>query len=275
MFTRSAKWIAGVLLGALALVITGTLTGIPGQLLDRRAIEDKLRSGPDLRIDAEIVALNDEGGPSLVFSRGYQTSRRILQEASEPMRGPSVVPSLRAAGGINLETLTIQLVLEGRRNEEIRILDIQPVIVARTAPLDGTLFFLPPQGGVPTLQMVANLDSPIPVIDTVGSNNKPTHEPYFDSYSISLHDAEQQTLTIRATTERFNVAFTLRVRYAIGGHRETETITDNGHPFRVSAPHCVGAGIASYQHVVALQGNFSALPTHDPHHFQIGPPQCT
>jgi hypothetical protein len=192
------------------------------------------------------------------------------------MEGPSIVPALRAAGGVNLEKLTIRLVLEGRRNEEIRILDIQPVIVSRTAPLDGTLFFLPPQGAAPTLQMATNLDVPIPVIDNVGSNGKPTHKPYFDAYSISLHDGEEQTLTIRATTEHFNVAFKLRVSYVIGNHEETKVIANNGQPFRVSAPHCnTRPGIASYQHVVALQGNFSALPVQNPHAFQIGPPQCT
>ncbi|MGH3693151.1 MAG: hypothetical protein ACRDRX_03990 [Pseudonocardiaceae bacterium] len=77
-------------------------------------------------------------------------------------------------------------VVEGRRNQEIRILDIRPIIITRTAPLDGTLFFLPPQGAEPTLQMATNLDALIPIISTVDTNGHPLHDAYFEKNSISL-----------------------------------------------------------------------------------------
>lgn len=275
MFTGSARWIAGVVLGAVGLIITSFLTGIPAQFFDEAAVKDKLRSGPDLRINAEIVALDDEGGPSLVLPRSYQASTQVQQQAAQPGEGPSVVPLLRAADGANLEKLTVQLVVEGRRNQEIRILNIHPIIITRAAPLDGTLFFLPPQGNQPTLQMATNLDAPIPIISTVDTKGHPTHDAYFEKNSISLRDTEQQTLNIRATSARFAVTFTLRIDYSIGGRQESQTVTDHGHPFHVSAPHCgTGAGIVSYEHVFALQGDFSALPVPDPHQFETSSTAC-
>jgi hypothetical protein len=157
---------------------------------------------------------------------------------------------LRAHGGVDVRKLSLRVVLEGRRNQEIRILDIRPVGVRRTAPANGTLFYLPPQGSTPTMKMIVDFDDPLPVLRTavIGQGDELVGtDPFFEEKTIRLRDRERDVILLRATAERYSVAFKLEVDYLIGATRKRLVIDDGGRPFRVTGMNC-GAepGIASY-----------------------------
>jgi hypothetical protein len=109
--------------------VTSVLTGIPAQLLNVPATQDKLRSGPDFSVAAETVYLDDEGRS--MATQATQLDEQLLRVISKPgaAASPEFVKLARAAGGVNVEKLTVRVVLEGRRNQQIRILGIYPVIL--------------------------------------------------------------------------------------------------------------------------------------------------
>jgi hypothetical protein len=234
------------------------------------AAQDKLRSGPAFSVVADITYLDDENRS--MATRATQLDEQLLRVLAQPggAATPEFLRLARAAGGVNAEKLTLRVVLEGRRNRQIRILDIRPVVVEQTPPLSGTLFNVGTQGGEPTLRMIIDFDRPNPVVRDVLPESDPldpkSGRPFFDNVTISLRDREQQVLLIRAIVRRYYAAFKLQIDYRIGDESKIMEITDHGQPFRVTGlnpgpePHTL-----SYKRVFELQGNFSLCPVADPY----------
>jgi hypothetical protein len=188
---------------------------------------------------------------------------------------PEYLRLARAAGGVNVGKLTIRVVLEGHRNQQIRILDIHPVVVEKTQPLAGTLFSAPPQGGSATMRMIIDFDQPNPIAREVLQNSDPLDpkggQPFFYNTTISLNDREQQVLFIRTRVERYYVAFILQIDYRIGDENKTIQITDQGQPFRITGLHYgPEPDTLSYEQAFQLQGDFSLCPVVNPHRMLIG-----
>ncbi len=268
---RSALWILGLVGAAGATLLTSTLLGIPAQLVDPSEAKDTLRSGPELSVGVEITQLDDEG-LSKVVPGAFQPSAHARQIISQSMGAvsPEFLSEVRSAGGINLEKLTLRLVVEGRRNQEVRILDIRPQIVERTPPVDGTLFDIPPQGGGATMKMFLDLDKAQPVVSEVivTDENEPKAGPaFFGNTTISLKDREEQVIILRAVAIKYYAIFNLIFEYRVGDQTKTMTVTNQGQPFRVTGPH-LGSGPdeLSYQEAFELQGDFSMCRVADPRH---------
>jgi hypothetical protein len=272
LLRRPARWLVGVVVGAVAILATGILTGIPGQLLDVPAIKDRLRSGPDLSVTAETVYLDDEGR-SFATPRGVEPGAQLRRALRQPgaAASPDLVTKLRAAGGVSFAVLTLRLILEGRRNQQVDILDIRPdpASLRRAAPLAGTLFHVSAQGGSATLRMLVNLDEPVPVareprLDSATETQRPG-APFFENTTISLQDRERQVVVLRALTERYDATFRLRITYRIGDSDKVVLVDDGGRPFQVTAPSPGPAPDTwAYQEAYDLQGDFSLCRLADP-----------
>jgi hypothetical protein len=128
----------------------------------------------------------------------------------------------------------IQLVVQGNRRNLVRIINILPVEHC-SAPLDGTMFFAPGQGGQNlSAHLYLNLDTP----QTPASYTLPTsdekHPDYFGQYSISLGFGDQFTIQIAASTQRQYCAFTLDLAILTGGKKVVEPVSNHGKPFLVT-----------------------------------------
>jgi hypothetical protein len=213
--------------------------------------------------------------------------------------------AVQAIGGVDVENLSIQLVVTGNSTQGVRILDIRPVDLQRTKPLGGTLFSVPSQAGSATLRMMFDLDEPVPIARTIGQPPPchmetkgdvvecvPTADPYpqwfddadhglteypgssfFDNETITLADHEQQVLNIRAEVEKTSVAFDLEIDYIVGGASgdvRKITVSNHGKPFRVTGMS-LGAkpGTWSYLAAFNLNGDFSLCPVPDSQHISI------
>jgi hypothetical protein len=257
-------------------VITGALAGIPGQLFDVEAVKDRVRPGPDFRHSVEIVNLADQGYRIAVPGRYRPTPKEArLAERLDGVTAPQLDAELRSHGGVDVQKLSLRIVLEGRSNEEVRILDIRPVAVRRTAPIDGTLFNVTPQGSTPTLRMIVDLDDAVPVLRTavIGPRDELIGtRPFFEEKTIRLRDRERDVVLIRATAERYSVAFKLEVDYVVGARRKRTVIDNRGRPFRVTGTSCTTEpGVASYKRIYDLgtgpQGFLRLVDVADPTRF--------
>jgi hypothetical protein len=263
-------WVGTIVLGVLGTLLTGVLLALPGQLLNPLSAKDDLRSGPDFSVGVDVVRLDDEGRSAVTqdeFRANAAQVRMLARPNSATTTGFTGL--LRSIGAVNLDTLTVRVTLTGHRNQQIDIEDIRPLIVARSAPLSGSLLCVPSQGGAPTMNMLFDMDRPLPVAhdvkfgnddgtDSGGNPQEGVGPPFFAQRTITLQDNEQQVLLIRAATRRHYVAFRLEATYMLGSQKKETVIDDHGKPFQVSALAPTPAGGPSvYRSVYAMRADFS------------------
>ena len=269
---RLVKWVTGLFVATLSALIVGVFTDIPGQVFDLSAAKDRLRPGADIGTRLDVMHLGDQGY-TMAFTGAYEPTRRqqrMMQAFFQNIEPLSL--DLRRSGGVDVARLTLRLVLQGRTNQEIRVVDIRPTDVRRASPLAGTLFYIPPQEGAASIQMMLDMDSPEPVMRSVADTDEfgpVPGEPYFETNTIRLADRDEDVLVIRASALRQAVRFRLRVDYLLGGSPKTMVVDDNGKPFAITPLHCVRAGVASYQRGYDV-GTTGLIAMARPQAFQVG-----
>lgn len=123
-------WAAGI---AAAAVITSLVTGvIPsaiGQFFNGSKIKDSIRSGPDIIISESLYSPDGKGVPlPMAMPADYRPPGELVKALSQPMAATSssLENQIKNAGGVNVNAVFIRLILQGNRNEPVRILDISP-----------------------------------------------------------------------------------------------------------------------------------------------------
>jgi hypothetical protein len=166
--------------------------------------------------------------------------------------------ALDAAGAVRVRHVTLRMTLEGRRTEQIRIVDIAPEIISREQPLSGTFFYRPPQGGDPIIKMLLDLDQNPPVPREVSWSGNAEHigKPYFENSTISLTEAEQQVALVRVRSLQSYVKFRLKITYQVDGETRSTVVDDAGRPFEVTGPNlATDVDKLSYENVFSLNGS--------------------
>ncbi|MEV8015868.1 hypothetical protein AB0O76_05835 [Streptomyces sp. NPDC086554] len=256
---------------AMLSVIGGSMPGTaPGPVPSATA------SGPDFAVSVEAVRLDDEGWWAAT-SGDFRPSAAQSRFLAKPMSTASenYDDFLRSTGAVNVGEQTLRLTLTGRSDQQVNVLDVRPVIVRRASPLAGTLFAVGSQAGSATFQVVYDLDRPNPVArkavrDTDFSEANPdagevkAGPPFFTDTTITLHRDEQNVLVLRARTERFHVAFRLKVTYMLGDRRKYMTIDDRGRPFQVTGVSRNPDGEERYGRVFSMQSDYSMCQTVGP-----------
>jgi hypothetical protein len=234
---------------------------------------DSLRTDPEIRTTVSKIWLNDEGR-TMATREGQSPGEALISSLEQQGAGADekVLGGIESMGGIRVENLSLQIILEGRRNRQIRITNVTPRIINRNEALGGTLFYMPAQGGDESLRMLIDLDEQRPAAREAVLNETSLEwesgGPYFDSNTISLKDSEQQVVVLRVKTKRSHIIFSILVTYVIGGETKTLEIDDAGKPFEVTAMH-QGATeeTYSYEHVYSLRGDFSLCEMASPDRF--------
>lgn len=225
---------------AASAVVTGVLVALPAQVVDVPKLQDEIRPGADIRVTREVVHLEDQGYSMATPDKYTPTAEQLsLMTDTDLTQVTELAQQIRAAGGADLDQLSLRLLLEGRSSQEIRVVDIEAVDIKREPPYSGTLFSVPPEAGPTNLQMIFNLDESFPrAREAVYTTNPYTPEPgalFFSKTSIPLPDRHQELVVARFRTEKNAVSFAIRIAYVIGGERRQMTIDDNGKPFRVTS----------------------------------------
>lgn len=298
---RSWSSLAKGLVGIMgAVIITCSPIWAPAAV---RAVKESFssNSGPAVIVSAEPTFLDDEGY-TMATPVGSRPGPQLVHLISQPdgAASASFLPDVRAIGGVNVNVLSIRLIVTGNSSDGVRVIDVRPVSLHRSAPLGGTLFLIPPQAGNATIKMMFDLDevnpiardiahpachpvtqgdivfcaplkrSPYPqeVFDgTVGGELDPG-SPFFDNETIHLAGGEQQVLYIRAQVAHFYATFDLEIDYIVGSSGEDVhkvIVTDHGQPFQVTAmPPGAKPDTVSYQEAFNNIGNLSLCPVADP-----------
>jgi hypothetical protein len=192
-------------------------------------------------------------------------------------------------GGVDVDDLSVQLIVNGNSPKGVRIIGIRPVNLQRTKPLGGTLFYVPSQAGNATIKMMFDLDEVIPGARNIGkppcrmvtqgdsvqcvvtydpypqqplasyAGNGPAYpgSPFFENETIHLANGEQQVLNIRMQVTHYYATFDLEIDYVVGaasGDIHTKIISNHGSPFQVTGmPLGAKSGTVSYQEAFSNQ----------------------
>jgi hypothetical protein len=269
---RLALWGIGLIASAIGALIVASLTSLPGQIVDLDAAKDRIRPGDDLAVRVDVVHLGDQGHSMVAAGDHPPTKEERAAIGSFNWEGnEQISAALRRRGWFELEQLTLRVALQGRSNQEVRIVDIRPTQIERTPPLGGTLYFMPPQAVGEVIQLLLNMDEPQPVMRAVQDVDEwgpVPGQPYFETTTVSLADREREVAVIRASAQRAAVRFKLKLDYLLGGELKSIVIDDAGQPFRISPLNCVRRGVASYRRVHEWGG-----PVARPSAWQIDDPQ--
>jgi hypothetical protein len=270
---RPVAWFAATVLTTLGALVAQVLTGIPGQLLDVQAWADRLRTGDDMDYSVNL----ESNSYSLMVAT---PSRFELAPDNRMLNGDLGLDATRQlfddvmnAGGYVIYQLEVQVLLEGRRNQQIQIVGVNVVDIRSGPPVKGTYFESSEGGGEPHEMLAFDLSENAPVARKTTQDGTPG-QPYFEDTGISLKDREQVALTARFSYRPdAAVEFRLRIEYVIGGKSKQMMIDNSGSPFRVSSWHCSdrqGAAVLDYESAYTNQEGepgeliFAAQP--DPHH---------
>ncbi|MDL4774528.1 hypothetical protein [Actinomadura xylanilytica] len=238
---RPAVWLGSILTaGVTALVVTLVSTG--GQKV--------LQAPKGSPITIGAVALQrdeDLKGDSYVFRDPVTVPPDQLRVMSANMDASGWA---RSNGGVDVDTVIAQVVLVGNRTDPVRILGMK-AIKHCGPPLTGTIINKPTGGADDTIRLAFDLEAPDSSARTWSGGGGGFGGNYFDSKTISLKYKEQQTLQILGITRRKYCEFRIQLTVFNGKRTETMTMTNGGHPFKVSAqlpfPQDNSAPFSGYQ----------------------------
>jgi hypothetical protein len=267
-YRRGSAWGTGTILGT---VIAGVLIAVIVKLLNLNSSDQPATpqsasapapltvrtSGPGLSAKTTIFYI---GGQDTTFVTkngfGPQGQLLALMKHAGSTSNPKLFPTFRGAGAIQAGTMLLRLVLTGESSQGIRILNVTPIIVARTRPWHGDLFSAGPQGSPSNIQTLLNLDNPFPTVRSSFDG-----KPYFQERTITLRLGEQEVIIMQVTSSHAYFAFKLGVDYLAGSQPHSLILTDQIKPFEISAINCTGNNAwVKYSHVFAPNGQFQYVP---------------
>jgi hypothetical protein len=233
---RIGKWVAGVAATVVAAVLAAILvpyfTSV-GKHVSASLNQPGQPGGPPVKID--LVTLEQGPNQSRVLPTSLVLSASQLSSLNS-LSTSGVQNWFAGHGAVTSDGVLIQLVLQGNRNNSVRIVNMQPLVRCH-APLTGTLFYSPSAGADLNTQMLLNLDEPFApskyIANVNGQASSGTN--FFQHFTVSLKHNEQFTFLVNASTNKQYCAFTLKMTVLDGTHTVTETVSDNGKPFRVTA----------------------------------------
>jgi hypothetical protein len=128
--------------------------------------------------------------------------------------------------------------LESHVNDKITVYNIKPVVVTRKPALDGPLIAISAEGESGD-EMQFDLDSPSPTAMRVDQDvEEKLDGPFFRSHTIILGHGQKDTLIMTFLASSASYQFRLAVSFEVGGKRYTQTLDQNGQPFRVTPDLC-------------------------------------
>jgi hypothetical protein len=261
---KGLYWATGIAGTAIiSLIVTSIIPQVLGQVVNGAKIKDAIRRGPDVIIKEGLYYPYGGNITPVVIPGNYHPSSELVRALSKTggMDSPVAKKQIGEADGVDLQDIFIRLILQGNRNEPVNILNVYPVNLRRTEPLNGVLFNIPgAQGEISNIKMNFNLDQLSPHALTVINNDVATNQPFFESHSISLVDGEQAVLVIQATTYCYDASFDLAVNYMVGGATHTDVVSNRGRPFQVSAYRVGKTSQLSYKQDFEIRWNYSAVP---------------
>lgn len=232
---RPFIWMASV---ASALVIAAAVafgTGV-GQHLYRSAFGNPVSPANPVQIDSAAYVRTDDAtfafrNPLTSTQVRALTHNPYFSRGGVPLAWPQYITLVQKYGGAS-EDAMIQIVLQSHATQTVTITNIEEVKRCGP-PLTGTLLYSPGAGAPPDIKLIYDLDPPFPAAQYQDSRGGLRN--FFTEKTIQLRPKEVNTLIIQSITYHAYCQFTFKMMVDDGTSHATESISDNGKPFVVTA----------------------------------------
>jgi hypothetical protein len=234
---RIIKWTAGIATAAVTAFVVAYFTAIGNHVaaLSTKPGQPAQPGGQPVKID--LVTIQPGPGQSSVFPGSLVLSASQLAALNSLNESaPSFQQWFTSRGGVAVDNLFVELIVEGNRDGAVQIVGMQPVVSCHD-PLTGALFYSPSAGADLNTQLMINLDSPLTPPRYLANVNGQVSggSDFFRHFTVSLDHGEQFTFLINASTTKQYCQFTLDMTVLDGSKTATESVSDNGKPFAVTA----------------------------------------
>ncbi len=225
LLSGPGKWLAGAVAAGLAAIIGTVVTALWSDALDARR---DLAGEPPIRVVVE-TGIGDgvdgataepiiDGPDRFLLLRGFS-----WEQWDDLVRRRGMAP-------IEFQNLTI--LLQGKRDETIRIIDVRPHILSVGPVFDGTCVTLPTQGQADVFPVHADLDHLSP-----GTPGEP-RSTYLEK-SIDLKKEERATVEFGVVARKHSYTWEVEIVYDYGDEPHFQHMyvkNTGGVPFRVTGP---------------------------------------
>lgn len=223
-WTAVGRWSAGILSAVIIAAIGAVITA----WVNARgpAAVDRLSGGPPIKVGYVAV---DRSQHEIALGRPVTDpgERAVLRANASGARHDAVMARHQAAP---IEEAAVTVVLTGNRSS-LRIVDIEPRILDRGPVADGALLIYSSAGTTDTIELSADLDTPVPRFVTAADRKT----PYFRKKQIDLKRDERVTLSLSVKGKAASYAFDLLVTVLAEDRTEQVSVEGpDGGPFRVT-----------------------------------------
>lgn len=227
---RVLKWGGGLTGAALLAFTTAYFT-----VLGNRAASEAPRPPSGEPVKVTVGEITEDGAsmvlPSPVGLNAQQLSS-LSSSADTPKSSYSDWFSSHKAAFVN--SANIQLTVQGHRKNIVQIVNITP-LVRCSQPLRGTLFYAPGQSDDVSTHLYFNLNDPQAPASYTKTDSATRYPNYFGNYTISLKYGEVYTFQIKTSVANRYCQFSFAIAGISDGKNFTESVNDDGQPFRVTS----------------------------------------
>lgn len=210
--------------------------------------ENAFAAGSALRLTA--VSLAEDGEQLDVAFPSTVAAARFTPELYKSMDNDQQFFTQEVqAGAYPLGGVKVGFQVENKGKPQATIFSIRPVNRKRSAPLTGAAIRMP-RGSNPTDRMTFSMDAPNPtakVFDKTKAGFAGT-EDFFDAGSIPVVNGKTEALSLLFEADQAAYTFDIAIDYTVNGTKYTQTLTNNGQPFRVTASLCTST-LAKSKHM--------------------------
>lgn len=199
-------------------------------------------SSPGSAVSLKIYSLGQSGGKlTYIFPPAAAEQAAEFAELARNDAQHQADDSLR---GFGWYAGYVRVVLEvtNSSGQEVDILSVRPAHRNRSPMKLGTVIWIPPSGAGPEdNSMWFGLDHSEAIARSGGGTEGDMNDPaFFESRFLGVMPGERKVLTAYFYADSGAVSFDIEVEYRLAGAESsvTETISNHGHPFQVTAWAC-------------------------------------
>jgi hypothetical protein len=231
--TRARKWLLGLVLAAVAAVITSYVTGGITSGVDR--LRGSFEEDP-APLGVTVTRSAEQGSGHWVFDQPLKAVKAIPLPTGDLGALETWDAWAHSNGGMDGSVAGVEVVVEGTTPYPVVLTGLTAEVVERAPPPRGVHVVPFGGGGLPTRRFEVNLDkSPPTVTSAAAASELESAPPPIDfPYRVSATDPE--VLLVMASTERCDCSWRASLEWVYQGKKGTTVIDDAGQPFRTVSP---------------------------------------
>jgi hypothetical protein len=243
---RGAAWLGKAILTGLLAIVTAYFTSN----YRTSTILDEVFFAGEPPVSTTVFFDRDNSVQGLTWALRGSLGELSVNDELLLARAPASVKEfndwMRGRGGVDVDVSFMKLIVTGQRQREVAITDMRAKLEDCEPPLQGTLFYAPPEGERENTQIGFNLDEGGPVAREVNPDKSFGERGYFGREYFKFHTetlalGQSAVFNIVATTESNYCTWYIEMEVLAAGRRENVTVGIMRHgsqkpdPFRITA----------------------------------------